>query len=854
MAFPKITLDNTLSEEVIVYDAFQNNQDDQSLSNFFGALTDLTSASSGTSEVFEPIHGPISTYIIYDSNHNPIKRVFTMGNAPQTFTVDQGDVAIMTQTQSFITLLEKSPNDPQCVAFQKLIKGGKAKPNEVNTFFKGTKDYTSCTFISYMLATVTIARTPETKNKPPQEQEYSLSSLCKYMGIDWPSGFPDVVISDFFCSEADEILRLGGKLNIHNVTFQEGVLDHVLSFLPSPEITFDIEVVLKPGFSMGVICLKFMLDDIKIPIGNGKTFDIDQPTLMLTINPLFKFVVFEIKATIPFSIFKSPTFDAQIAMTIDNIEAEVGVELTGNKTSLLTPPIIKGLHFDSFGVGIGLIFEPAGFAIGVDGTFHIGDQKDRIKLDDEQFAIVCEMEEEVPNPLYLAFYVPKLDFDEIITIFTNTSYNFDVPVTFSDLSFRWAENPMEPVVLPDGSLAPMGYGFNAYMDILGLTFYGALEIDMAHGVSGDITMSPLAMGKLFKLSGDGKGVTIKVDANGNPIPNNTIPKTAAEKKVIENATTKQLVAPGGPEMTVSTSSSPYFTLGAQVSLFDIIKEKIAASISKKGIAFELDYGAILQTKMKCILQNYHNFSGDFSYGLDVNVPFPTIAGFSLGTLKVNADCNMGLAIATSTSDIDFKVHGGFNFEGLNLRFGPFDADINISRIKDLLAVVEHYILDNAEAIFKEIIQDASKWASFVKKAFISGVHDVAQGLKTAFKKSEQEVASIMHGAGYGMNEVASGLKTAFGAPATVVADALKTAFGASDKQVASALKVVGFGAKETAQALQSAFGIAPKVINDIMQGAGYSANQIKDAFESLGGKFASAAKDIWHAVSHWDHW
>src|SRR5690606_3637405 len=100
----------------------------------------------------------------------------------------------------------------------------------------------------------------------------------------------------------------------------------------------------------------------------------------------------EIKADIPFHIFNSPPFTAQIAMTIDNIEAEVGVEITGNTTTLLTPPVIKGLHIDSFGVGLGLFFEPAGFAIGVDGKFHIGDQKERILLDDDQFAIVCQME------------------------------------------------------------------------------------------------------------------------------------------------------------------------------------------------------------------------------------------------------------------------------------------------------------------------------------------------------------------------------------------------------------------------------------------------------------------------------
>lgn len=64
-------------------------------------------------------------------------------------------------------------------------------------------------------------------------------------------------------------------------------------------------------------------------------------------------------------------------------------------------------------------------------------------------------------------------------------------------------------------------------------------------------------------------------------------------------------------MSVSTSSSPYFTLDAAASLFGLVNDKIDAVIANDGISFEMDYGAILETKMACKLADYHNFQEPF---------------------------------------------------------------------------------------------------------------------------------------------------------------------------------------------------------------------------------------------------
>ncbi|KAM0226871.1 hypothetical protein ACHAP5_012294 [Fusarium lateritium] len=137
---------------------------------------------------------------------------------------------------------------------------------------------------------------------------------------------------------------------------------------------------------------------------------------------------------------------------------------------------------------------------------------------------------------------------------------------------------MESVVLPDGSLSSIGYGFKCRMDIFFLSFYGDVAIDLQDGLEAEIEMAPLSLGSLFKLEGNGKGVIVKEDTTGNPINNNQLAITAAQQKVIRDATTQQLVAASGPVLKIQTSASPYLHLKASVSLFEIWAGKVAQDV------------------------------------------------------------------------------------------------------------------------------------------------------------------------------------------------------------------------------------------------------------------------------------
>lgn len=860
MNYPVVTIVNKLDKPLLVYDSFQEDENNKSIENYFGTQSKVGEISANGSIDIQPIHGLISTYIIYDTDNNPIKRVFTLGLAAASFTVEQTDEAIMELTEQFTDLLEKSPNDATAQAFQKVIEGGKATADDINNFFKASEKYQTCSYISYMLRVTTIARTPVTHPKPIEHKTYKLSTIFKHKGVKWPNGLPDIIISDFKSTNVNDQIHLTGTTDIKGITFADGVLDNILTFLPTTEITFSILFNFQAGLTLGYTALVFHLKNIHIPIGGGKKMRIDNPTISLTILPLFKFVVFKLSSVIPFKLFNSPKIDAKIGMTIDNVEAEIGVEFDGTKAPLFTPPTLRGVHFDSIGVGMGLFFKPPNYALGLTGKFHIGKNKNNIiSLDDDTFAIVCAMEGDIPNPLYVSFYVPKMDLEEVVTIFTNKSITIDFPVHFLDLSFKWCENLMEPVTLPDGSLAPMGYGFSGFMNLFGLKFYGDIEIDLNHGIQGELTMSKINFGSILKLKGQGEKVTIKIDENGNPIRNNFIPRTAEEKKAVENAKTKTLVKAGGPEMIISTSKSPFFKMDAEIEFLGL-KEAIHATIDKKGISFELDFSGIISSKMKCVLQNYHNFSADFSFGPDFNIRLPKIAGVSLGHIHLTATIHAGMGIKTSASEIDFSIKGGFNFEGIKKHFGPFTLPVNISKVSQIITHIEQEIEKEAGKIFSDLANSAEKWAESAVKDIVKGFKSAGHVLKHAFGKSIKEASHIMHKAGFDMNDTAADLKIVFGASSPALAGALAFGFGANHTAITKSLKTLGFGSTAIADGLKVGLGLGPSAVKSLMKGIGISDKDIGNAFKSLGGSFAKAGKSILHGLEsvgkHLDprHW
>ncbi|KAM0559794.1 hypothetical protein ACHAPJ_003741 [Fusarium lateritium] len=850
---PKISLANNLEFNVTIYDSFS----DQDKSNYFGTLTSIATVPAKTTATVELKH-PASVLIVSNATSNsPLARIVYLQDVTAgPFAVGEADVKTMADTMDFIKFITNNKNDPLTVAFNAIWKDtSKPQVTPVNKFFKEHEKYKSCTFATYMMGITYQAEQPESKGKPMDQALYSLSTLATLLGASWPEFLPDIVVTKFTCNTNNDILSLQAGIDLKKLPAQS---DEALQFFGSLFNVQQIQVSVMFNYQVGLNIfgtrLSIGLDAMHVPFDGKTTLNINKPTATIDINPLFKFVVFTVTGDMPFDIFDTK-FEADLSMTIDNIEAAFGVVIKGDKGPLPAPPVMKGVHFDSFGVGIGIIFEPLSGALGLSGQFHIGEAGNNtiVPLDDTSFVVVCQLLEEVPNPLYISFYVPKMHLTDVYTVFTNAQCPVDVPVLFSDLSFQWSEDPMQPVVLPDGSLSNMGYGFSAAADIFGLDFYGDVELNLTDGVKADIEMSPLSLGNIFSIKGDGAGVTLKVDASDNPIKNNQIITKAAQKQALKDAKTKQMVPPGGAVLKIQTTASPFLHLNGSINLFEVENWHLEADITSSGIKFDVGFTGILTSDMSCTLSDWHNLAATFQYGINDNISLGSVGGISLGSIHLEALVGAHFALNTSSSDIKLSVGGNFDFEGINRSFGDFTADVNISSVTGLLDAILDYIESNVKDIFGDILNEANAWASKVQQDVIQGIDSVANVLQTAFNQDANEVAATMRDAGFPADTVAAGLRQAFGQSATAIAQTMQQV-GYAGQEVASALQsVFGNDAAQIASALQSAYGWSADQIQGVLGQIGFAANDIAQAFQSLGGEFADLGNKILHGLdpSNW---
>lgn len=903
---PAISFQNDLPYDVTIYDSFTPSTETDAEKTYFGQLTPLGSVAAKSTGSVTPKRTSSAFIIDNTTGNKPVKRCTKMAfqTTLTSFTVSQADEDAMTATLGFIDFFLRNPDDALSKSFQAILNGNpKTWLSGMNAFFAKQPSYAACTFQTYMMGMAYVALNPESTTKPVEEATYSLSKLVVLLGGKWPEGMTDISVSDFTCTNKDEVVDIWVDIDISNLPFEsDAIKKNVNSMFSDKKLKANLQFNYGLGIGIFGTRLSILLDTIQIPISSSTTFAITQPGITIDISPVFKFVVFTMKATFPFNI-NGKNFDAIASFVIDNEEAAISVDIQGDKTSLPAPPGIKGLHFDEFGVGMGLFFEPPGFALGVQGKFHIGDPVDLAMADallalaqqnlnyadplrmsdpaayqnaqmayqaaldwdvqlraliytpnisDDTFALVCEYVEEVIKPKYVAFYVPKLSLVEVIALFTNASPAITVPVNFTDLSFHWSDGLMDAVVLPDGTLSSGGYGFSAIVNIFSFGFYGEVEIDINNGVTALVEMSPLHLGDVFNLSGDGKGVTIKVDGNGNPIKNNFVPTTQAEKNAIQNATDKQVVTAGGPSLIINTLTQPILHLNAKVSLFEVMDYGIEADINSEGIKFQLNFGGVLTGQMTCRLSDFHNFYGGFKFAINRGFTLPAIAGVSLGSIHVEALADAHLSITTSLSDIVLTIGGSFDFEARTRQFGDFSADIHIQKITDVIEAVITNLAGYAGEIFKDMVQDAGIWLDKAKRGLITGYTAVSDVLKNGFNKSADEVASLMKGAGYAADEVASEIKNTFNLSVDAVESAMKSAGYAADEVIA-ALKNI-FSINEIASAFKNVYGLSVNDINSFLQSAGYTADQVKSAFESLGGEFADFAKNAWDKITNPDTW
>lgn len=249
------------------------------------------------------------------------------------------------------------------------------------------------------------------------DKTYSLEKVCKNIGVGYPKNAPDIIVYDYYHSTVNGVTTITGKIDISKTSFDDGVLENVLTILSDTEYTFMVQLDVGVNLGAGTLSLSLTAGDIEIPVSESKTLELKDAEIKLSVNAVFKFVVFEIMSTLPFSLFNKKA-NADLSMTIDNLEAQVGVVIQGDDSAFELPAPIQGISIDELGVSMGLFFKPPSLVFGVESKFHIGDSANKVvSLDDDTLTVVCQVEDEVPNPLYISFYIPELSIDQVWDIF-----------------------------------------------------------------------------------------------------------------------------------------------------------------------------------------------------------------------------------------------------------------------------------------------------------------------------------------------------------------------------------------------------------------------------------------------------
>jgi hypothetical protein len=654
------------------------------------------------------------------------------------------------------------------------------------------------------------------------------------------------------------VLQLAEGLSLAAMLdFAQGSTDRRMANLRS--IVGQSKLLLQAAISPGGVSLFIGLaGKIYIPAGSGR-LALANPTIRIDAAPL---ISFQVSGGLQFSVEGTPV-TATARLILSETEAQVAVSVAADQGALPPPPGVRGLHLEQFGIAMGVFFEPPGLDLGLQGKFRIG-QEQAARAD--QFAFVLEMIGEVPNPLYLSFYIDKLDFGQVLTLFTDRTEPAVVGaleiVKASNLSFHWAETQ---VVLPDGSVATPGFGFSANVQILTFGAHAELEVSIAQGIFGHAEMSPIDLRGVLQVSGDGKGIVRTYEQVGGQwaeVTNNAIVRRLPPPPIRRET----IVPPGGPIIEFNALRSPFVHVNWRITLFDLVRETVDVTISSNGFTFALSYSVanIARFDLHCLLAGADHFTGSASLAIHLDAMIGPIhyLGVDVGSLHLITSLNAVLGVTLDPSRFNLSLAGGFSFEGLTLTMPSVDVGVAPRSLAELPNIALQAIRGAADQIFASLFANAAKWADMIGRGIVSGVADMAGPLKNAYKVSADEAARLMRVGKQSADAVAAGLKTAYnetaqaaaasmkavGFSADEVASGLKTGFGLAADGVATAMRAVGFAADQAAGGLRSAYGETVQGGVLVLKRAGYAANEVGGALRDVFGQSADQAAKLLHGA------
>ncbi len=515
-----------------------------------------------------------------------------------------------------------------------------------------------------------------------------------------------------------------------------------------------------------------------------------------------------------------------IGATIVSVNAlTFALDVEAPRGVLLAPMGFQGVNLNEIGIAMSTQFEPPSFALALEGQFAFTGQPPSSNAFAFAFASVGE---EV-HPQLLSCTFAELDLPIVFNACMGATITLPSvlsSVQFTDVLVYWCAIPS---TLPDGTVSTPGYGFNGNMDFFGWHAFASLMITFSSGIAGKAELDPIMLGKnVLSITGKAKH--------------------------------------GGPLVAMSTLASPYFVVSLDVSVLGLGGVDIEGQIADDGMHFSLDAHArtFLDAEVACVLSDptHFSFSCGFRVALDLSLGPLALpeTPISLGYIHVAGGFVGSLTVQLDGDTFSATIEGGiawldqvWSIAAIHVSGAPAD-------VSDFVSILLSSIQEQANQIFSALIDDAEQWAKYVLDGIITGVNDIAAGLKDAYHETDVQATRILKDIGQDATAAAAALQRVYNDSldaaaqalasvnydADVAGNALKSAYGASADQIASALKSANYTTEQVAGALKSAYGLTSDQVASTLKGAGYTADQVASALASV---YSLSADQVASALS-----
>lgn len=726
-------------------------------------------------------------------------------------------------------------------------------------------------------------------------------------GVDWLSSFfPAFDIAPTSAQMQGVNLVIKGQIAISDqaqspFTTASG-LSAFTSFLPTFSTTQDFTLTIMPatGKDQNQITAKLVLPiagsySLPIPSSTQTTPNLSGVSLTLTLVDTSPVTAsFAVGGTMDMTLYQSQTvsMQASASLTVSNDEVTaVQVSLDDTFSQPLKTPEVLGnrLALSNIGASLGINFEPPGCLVGLEGSGTITTPNNTIDI--ENAAIVCDVEGDVPIPIYLGLTANQLNLSDFLGIVGQELPLPSIPVTFNNPSMYYCK---QGVTLPDGKVVAQGFSASSEVDLFGFNFYGSCTYADGQSVSAAFqTDGPIDICGILTLSGAGTGTKKK-----SGVDNFSLPTNAQEWKAWQSETGGTVAyKPGGAYLTLDLNrgnSNPTFTSDIAVEFMGETAALAVATLQNDSINLSVSIAQNTFTGTFSVSKN--SITGSFSFELgslvsifndDGMTPLGSlVGGYSMqatfgGTTGDMVSTSISLAGDTipimtnqafelgSFSNMISELVSGITSPGTNPLFNGLkkNPEVWACAIQNYVILPGQNITDKAkfatEALhelgvapgFSENYAGAPVnpfpgLISQMQGALGYGASDMATALYNFSTTHGSMTPMLATDAGKILTEVGKAIPSVPGFVAGEIASALHlgTTFSASIQDLATVFQFATTPIKTAATAIENVFPGEAKAIGEAMKGAGYAASDVWNEFKSLGGDFASAAEEVASAI------